>query len=131
MPHSSAHKVMQLQFVFQHSPSNPCKSKCTHEIFCLGAQQGFGQNVGSHFVGGAIGDFDIASLNDVSDVMVPDVNVFCTGMVVPILSESDGRLVVIVKHHGFRWSKDFHDELAQPHGFLGSMHGSNIFSLHY
>jgi len=63
-------------------------------MFCLHARKSLRENICCHLVGRAVDEFDVASLDDVPNEVVPNVDVFCSGMVVAIFCECDCRLAV-------------------------------------
>ena len=118
------------QFAIQHSPSNWEKSKQVCKMLCFGAWKRLSQKVGSHVLGRTIYELDRAIFNQVVDKMPPNVNMFCSGMKLPLrMSKCDGGRTVRIKSNGvFEWSKDFTQKAPEPNQFLGGMHGSDIFS---
>jgi hypothetical protein len=63
-------------------------------MFGLRARKGFCKSVSGHFVGGAINEFDVSSFDDVPDIVVANIDVFCAGIVESGFRECDGTYAV-------------------------------------
>ena len=60
------------------------------------SRQGFGENVGSHVIRGAVRDVDGATGNDLANEMISNVDVFSACMVVIVGCQLEHGLVVAV-----------------------------------
>ena len=69
-------------------------------------------------------------VNNKTDEMIMNVNVFRMCMITSVLSQRDRRLTVRIERC---WvserTENFFDKSAKPNAFLGGVHGSDIFSL--
>jgi hypothetical protein len=71
-------------FAIQHSPSNQKKSKRVSKVLGLGARERLGEKVGGHVLGRTINKLDRAIFDQVADEMSLDVNMFSSGMELPL-----------------------------------------------
>ena len=126
----NATRLLPIGLSFPHSPSNRCEAKCAHEMLCLRTRKGFSEDVGCHLLGRTINQLDRASLDDVTNEMIMDINVLCAGMVMSIFRECNGRLTV-TEQCGWLlvWPENLRNELMKLYCFLCSMCSSDIFSL--
>lgn len=102
-------------------------------MFGLHAGKGFCESVGSHFIGRAINEFDVSGLDNVLDVVITNIDVFCASVVRSGFCEGNGGLAVTVEDCGLGKrsidrSIDFVDETVQPHRFFCHVGRSHIFS---
>ena len=71
-------------------------------------------------------------VNNKTDEMIMNVNVFHTCVITSILSQRDHRLTVQIERH---WvserTENFFDESAKSNAFLGGMCGSDVFGLRH
>ena len=82
-------------FVIQHSPSNQKKSKHTSKVLGLGTQEWLGEKIGSHVLSRTINQLNRAFFNGIVDEMPLDINVFGSGMKLPLqMSEHNSGLVI-------------------------------------
>ena len=88
------------------------------------------QKVSSHVLSRTIYELNKAIFNQVADKMPLNVDMFCSGMKLPLrMSKCDGGWTVRIKSDGvFECSKDFTQKVLEPNQFLGGMCGSNVFS---
>ena len=88
------------------------------------------QKVSSHVLSRTIYELNKAIFNQVADKMPLNVDMFCSGMKLPLrMSKWDGGLTVRIKvNEVFKWSKDFAQKAPEPNQFLGSVCGNDIFS---
>src|SRR5882762_10847320 len=68
----------------QHSPSNREKSKCVSKVLGLDAWERLCEKVGSHVLGRTVDKLNRAIFDRVADEMPLYVNMFCSGMELPL-----------------------------------------------
>ena len=87
------------------------------------------EKVSGYVLSRTIYELNRASCNQVADKMPLNINMFCSGMKLPMtMSKLNGGLTVWIKSNGvFKWLKDFAKKVLEPNQFLGSMHCSNGF----
>ena len=96
----------------------------------LEAREGFGKSVSSHLVGGTIDEFDRAGLDDVTNKMVPNIDVFRARVIVAVTGEGDGRFAVRENSCGFvEGSEELADEATKPNCFLRGLCGCDVLGL--
>jgi hypothetical protein len=93
------------------------------EVLRFGAWERLRKKVGGHVLSWTIYELDRAIFNRVADEMPPNVDVFSSGMELPLrMSECDGGLVIRVKNDGvFEWSEHFAKKAPEPDKFFGGM----------
>ena len=70
-------------------------------------------------------------VNNKTDEMITNVNVFHTCVITSVLSQRDRRLTVRIERHWMSQRvENFFNESAKPNALLGGVHGSDIFGLH-
>jgi len=99
------------------------------KVLGLDAWERLCEKVGSHVLGRTVDKLNRAIFDRVADEMPPYVNMFCSGMELPLrMGERNSGLVVQVKNDEvFEWSKDFAKKAPEPDKFLGGVRGSDIF----
>ena len=69
-------------------------------------------------------------VNNKTDEMITNVNVFHMCMITSVLSQRDRRLTVRIERRWVsEWTENFFNESAKPNALLGGVHGSDVFSL--
>ena len=61
-------------------------------MFGLDAQEGFGECVGCHIFSRAVNKLNEPFFDDISNKMIPDINMLCASMIQAVLGKCDGGL---------------------------------------
>ena len=61
-------------------------------MFSLDAWEGFGECVGCHIFSRAVNELNKSFFDDISNKMIPGINMLCVSMIPAFLGECDGGL---------------------------------------
>ena len=97
--HGDASREGRCCLVFQHSPSRRREAELRREMFCFGRREGFGKHFGRHVFSRTVNELDLPFFDDPADEMVPDVDVFRSGMVLVVTSLASQNLGLTMTTH--------------------------------
>lgn len=65
--------------------------------------------------------------NGVANKMITNIDMFCLGVIITVLSQRDRRLIIAMEGSWvFEWFEDLADESTKPNGFLCGMGSCNV-----
>lgn len=86
--------------IFQHSPSSRAQAESIGKMFDLGRGEGLGQGVGNHVIGRTVDEAERAVLDDLTDEMIPYVDMLRARVILVVLSERNCGLIVAEQNCG-------------------------------
>src|ERR1700712_2365330 len=89
-----------------------------------------GHDISHHVVGFTPSESNLLLIDGLTDEMVLEFNVFCTGMVSRMDRECNSTLIVAVNSGREGWfsAENFGEEWSEKHCFLGNSCATHVFS---